>query len=100
MGKVALRWVLGTIGFPPDIGILSISGWVWIYAIATLKQTPRLDPQQPIYFPGELEVLTEQTRTQQGIPVPYALIQDLARHFGPDLVNQHLTPDLSIFPNA
>ncbi|ABW27605.1 Ldh family oxidoreductase [Acaryochloris marina] len=69
-------------------------------AIATLKQTPRLDPQQPIYFPGELEVVTEQTRIHQGIPVPYALIQDLARHFGPDLVNQHLTPDLSISINA
>lgn len=65
-------------------------------AIATLKQTPRLDPQQPIYFPGELEYVTEQTRSQQGIPVPYALIQDLANHFGSDLVTQHLAPDLSL----
>lgn len=63
-------------------------------AIATLKQTPRLDPQQPIYFPGELEVVTEQTRSQQGIPVPYALIQDLENHFGSDLVTQYLTSDL------
>jgi len=63
-------------------------------AIATLKQTPRLDPEQPIYFPGELEVVTEQTRAQQGIPVPYALIQDLEHHFGSDLVAQYLTPAL------
>lgn len=61
-------------------------------AIASLKQTPCLDPQQPIYFPGELEHVTGQTRSQQGIPVPYALIQDLENRFGSDLVAQYLTP--------
>ena len=27
-------------------------------AIASLKDTPRLDPNQPIYYPGELEAIT------------------------------------------
>lgn len=65
-------------------------------AISSLKQTPRLDPQQPIYFPGELEHLTEQIRAEQGIPLPLALIQDLAHHFGSEVVNQSLAPDLSL----
>ncbi|NJS38775.1 MAG: Ldh family oxidoreductase, partial [Rhodobacteraceae bacterium] len=65
-------------------------------AIATLKQTPRLDPDQPLYFPGELAYLTEKTRTEQGIPLPVALVQALANHFGLECVKRHLTPDLSL----
>ncbi|NJK29245.1 MAG: Ldh family oxidoreductase [Acaryochloris sp. RU_4_1] len=65
-------------------------------AIATLKQTPRLDPDQPLYFPGELAYLTEKTRTEQGIPLPVALVQALANHFGLECVKRHLAPDLSL----
>jgi LDH2 family malate/lactate/ureidoglycolate dehydrogenase len=56
-------------------------------AIATLKDTPRLDPQQPIYYPGELETIAWQERSRTGIPVPFTLIENLATHFGQDLVD-------------
>jgi LDH2 family malate/lactate/ureidoglycolate dehydrogenase len=85
-------------------GVLDVAVWcdpeVFVAqverAIATLKQTPRLDPQQPIYFPGELAYLTEKTRIQQGIPLPMAFVQALAAHFGLEVVRQYLAPDLSL----
>ncbi|HEY9728277.1 MAG TPA: Ldh family oxidoreductase [Chroococcales cyanobacterium] len=58
-------------------------------AIAALKYTPRLDPQQPIYYPGELEAITHNQRQQAGIPVPNALIDDLAAYFGKSLVSKY-----------
>ncbi len=59
------------------------------HAIASLKDTPRLDPNQPIYYPGELEAITREQRLQEGIPVPTALIDDLAAYFGEDCVSKH-----------
>lgn len=56
-------------------------------AISALKSTPRLDPDQPIYYPGELEGLTFERRSQSGIPIPMALIDALIEHFGGDSVN-------------
>lgn len=56
-------------------------------AIASLKQTPRLDPNQPIYYPGELEAMTRQERLLTGIPIPQALIDNLAAYFGEDCVS-------------
>ncbi|MBW4630817.1 MAG: Ldh family oxidoreductase [Iphinoe sp. HA4291-MV1] len=53
-------------------------------AIASLKDTPRLDPKQPIYYPGELEAITREERLLTGIPIPQALIDDLAVYFGED----------------
>jgi LDH2 family malate/lactate/ureidoglycolate dehydrogenase len=32
-------------------------------AIASLKDTPRLDPNQPIYYPGELEAISREQRS-------------------------------------
>jgi LDH2 family malate/lactate/ureidoglycolate dehydrogenase len=58
-------------------------------AIASLKDTPRLDPNQPIYYPGELEAITREQRLQEGIPVPTPLIDDLAAYFGEDCVCKH-----------
>ncbi len=58
-------------------------------AIASLKDTPRLDPNQPIYYPGELEAITREQRLQEGIPVPTALIDDLTAYFGEDRVSKH-----------
>lgn len=55
-------------------------------AIASLKETPRLDPNQPIYYPGELEAVTRQQRLVSGIPVPQALIDELAAFFGKESV--------------
>ncbi|NMG22477.1 Ldh family oxidoreductase [Brasilonema bromeliae] len=56
-------------------------------AIASLKQTPRLDVNQPIYYPGELEAITREERLLTGIPIPQALIDDLAVYFGEDSVS-------------
>ncbi|WP_414587365.1 Ldh family oxidoreductase [Scytonema sp. PCC 10023] len=56
-------------------------------AIASLKETPRLDPNQPIYYPGELEAMTRQERLLTGIPIPQALIDNLAAYFGEDCVS-------------
>lgn len=51
-------------------------------AIQALHATPRLDPDQPIYYPGELEDLTQAQRSQSGIPVPTTLLDTLRQHFG------------------
>jgi LDH2 family malate/lactate/ureidoglycolate dehydrogenase len=59
------------------------------HAIASLKDTPRLDPNQPIYYPGELEAITREQRFLEGIPVPTALIDDLAAYFGEDFISKH-----------
>lgn len=58
------------------------------HAIASLKETPRLDPNQPIYYPGELEAMTRQERLLTGIPIPQALIEELAAFFGEDSVSK------------
>lgn len=58
-------------------------------AIASLKETPRLNPDLPIYYPGELEAITRNQRLQAGIPVPTALIDDLAAYFGENCVSKH-----------
>ena len=57
-------------------------------AIASLKDTPRLDPAQSLYYPGELEAITREQRLQEGIPVPLALIDDLAAYFGDDCISK------------
>ena len=46
-------------------------------AINSLKATPRLEADEPIYYPGELEVITREQRLQTGIPIPLALIETL-----------------------
>ena len=51
-------------------------------AISALHETPRLDPDQPIYYPGELEELTQKQRLQFGIPIPVTLLESLEQHFG------------------
>lgn len=58
-------------------------------AIASLQETPRLDPNQPIYYPGELEMIAREKRASEGIPVPTALIDDLAAYFGEACVSKH-----------
>lgn len=71
-------------------GVVDVSAWVDRHqfyqeverAIAALKETPRLDPAQPIYYPGELEAIAWQERSRSGIPVPVKLIEALAAHFG------------------
>ncbi|MGB3655787.1 MAG: Ldh family oxidoreductase, partial [Rivularia sp. (in: cyanobacteria)] len=59
-------------------------------AISSLKETPRLEAEEPIYYPGELEVITSEQRLQNGIPVPIALIETLAEHFGNNVVSEYL----------
>ncbi|NJL62439.1 MAG: Ldh family oxidoreductase [Methylacidiphilales bacterium] len=46
-------------------------------AIASLKETPRLDDKQPIYYPGELEAITRDRRLLEGIPIPRSLVDEL-----------------------
>ncbi|MGB6300671.1 MAG: Ldh family oxidoreductase [Rivularia sp. (in: cyanobacteria)] len=58
--------------------------------IKSLKETPRLEAEEPIYYPGELEEITHQQRLQNGIPVPKALIETLAEYFGDNLVSEYL----------
>jgi LDH2 family malate/lactate/ureidoglycolate dehydrogenase len=57
-------------------------------AIAELKQTPRLDLEQEIYYPGELEHNTREKRLHEGIPIPQGLIDDLTAFFGKDCVSK------------
>ena len=58
--------------------------------VNSLKETPRLEAEEPIYYPGELEVITHQQRLQKGIPVPKALVETLAEHFGYNIVSKYL----------
>ncbi len=51
--------------------------------------TSRLDPDQLIYYLGELEAITRKQRLQEGIPLSTALIDDLAAYFGEDCVSKH-----------
>ena len=39
-------------------------------AISSLKATPRLQTEEPIYYPGELEVIIRDEGLQTGIPIP------------------------------
>lgn len=59
-------------------------------AVNSLKETPRLQAEEPIYYPGELEIITREQRLQTGIPIPLALTQTLAAHFGENFVSEHL----------
>lgn len=69
--------------------VLDVSAWTDRHqfeqevqrTIAHLQQTPRLDPDQPIYYPGELEAITYAARMRSGIPVPVKLVEALAVHF-------------------
>jgi LDH2 family malate/lactate/ureidoglycolate dehydrogenase len=54
-------------------------------AIASLKETPRLDEQQPIYYPGEIEAITRELRLVEGIPIPRNLVNELKDVFGEEL---------------
>lgn len=58
------------------------------WAIASFKQTPRLDFNQPIYYPGELEAMTRQKRLLSRIPIPQPLIDNLAAYFGEDCISR------------
>ena len=58
--------------------------------VNSLKETPRLEVEEPIYYPGKLEVITHQQRLKNGIPVPKALIETLAAHFVNNLVSEYL----------
>lgn len=72
------------------LGVLDIAAWVdrptfeqeVQRTLAALKTTPRLEPDQPIYYPGELEAITRETRERLGVPVPIALAEELANYFG------------------
>jgi LDH2 family malate/lactate/ureidoglycolate dehydrogenase len=59
-------------------------------AINSLKETPRLKTEEPIYYPGELEIITCEKRLQNGIFIPINLIETLAEHFGDNLVSEYL----------
>ncbi|AFY58988.1 malate/lactate dehydrogenase [Rivularia sp. PCC 7116] len=59
-------------------------------AVISIKETPRLEVEEPIYYPGELEIITREERLQNGIPVPIALIETLASHFGSNIVSEYL----------
>ncbi len=62
-------------------------------AIGALHATPRLDPDQPIYYPGELEELTQAERSQTGIPIPVSLLETLRQYFGSDILGSIDSPD-------
>lgn len=72
------------------LGVLDVAAWIDCSTfeqevqrtIAELKNTPRLDSNQPIYYPGELEAITHAERERSGIPVPLKLIETLTSHFG------------------
>lgn len=72
------------------LGVLDVAAWTDLAefeqevqrAIASLHETPRLDPDTPIYYPGELEAITQKRRSQSGIPIPKALLDELFRYFG------------------
>ena len=49
--------------------------------INSLKETPRLEAEEPIYYPGELEKITREQRLQNGIPIPLSLIETLGCEF-------------------
>ena len=51
-------------------------------ALNSLKETPRIEAETPIYYPGELEAITREKRMQNGIPVPTNLITTLSEYFG------------------
>jgi len=55
-------------------------------AVQALHATPRLDPEQPIYYPGELEARTQAQRSHSGIPIPVPLLATLRQQFGADVV--------------
>lgn len=59
-------------------------------AINSLKETPRLEVEESIYYPGELEINTREQRLKNGIPVPLALIETLTEHFGNNIVSEYL----------
>lgn len=59
-------------------------------AINSLKETPRLEVEESIYYPGELEINTREQRLINGIPVPLALIETLTEHFGNNIVSEYL----------
>ncbi|MEM1392817.1 MAG: Ldh family oxidoreductase [Cyanobacteria bacterium P01_D01_bin.116] len=59
-------------------------------AISSLKETPRLEAEEPIYYPGELEITTREQRLQNGIPIPLSLIETLTEHFGNNIISKHL----------
>ncbi|BAY86923.1 putative malate dehydrogenase [Calothrix parasitica NIES-267] len=60
-------------------------------AISSLKETPRLQAEEQIYYPGELEIITREQRLKNGIPVPLSLVETLAEHFGNNIVSKYLT---------
>lgn len=59
-------------------------------AINSLKETPKLEVEESIYYPGELEINTREQRLKNGIPVPLALIETLTEHFGNNIVSEYL----------
>lgn len=59
-------------------------------AVNSLKETPRLEAEEPIYYPGELEMITREQRLKNGIPIPMALIETLIAHFGENVVDEFL----------
>ena len=79
--------------------VLDVAAWTDIEkfyqevqkAINSLQETPRLEAEEPIYYPGELEIITREQRLKNGIPVPLSLIESLAEHFGNNIVSKYLT---------
>ncbi len=75
--------------------VLDVSAWTDLstfeqeiqQAIQGLHETPRLDPNQPIYYPGELEEITQQKRLHAGIPIPTALLESLRQSFGEEAIS-------------
>ncbi len=78
--------------------VLDVAAWTDIEkfyqevqkAINSLKETPRLEAEEPIYYPGELEKITREQRLQNGIPIPLSLIETLAAHFGGNIISEYL----------
>lgn len=59
-------------------------------AVNSLKETPRLETEELIYYPGEIEIINRKQRLQNGIPIPMALIETLIGHFGKNVVDKYL----------
>ena len=79
--------------------VLDVAAWTDIETfyqevqktINSLKETPRLEAEEPIYYPGELEIITREQRLKNGIPIPLSLIETLAEHFGNNIVSKYFT---------
>lgn len=61
-------------------------------ALATFKSTDGTEPANPIYYPGQLEMLTRRTRERDGIPVPSRLLETLEAEYSNSVVDTLYSP--------